>query len=201
MKLSYLLLLSACLPLGAADTKPKDIKSMKTAAAGKIAVVDMNQIMSIDPQSLSGTADEWRDLFKKIQDVVEPAQKELAQLQEEVMKKEKELQALEKSGVTSPEAFQERIQKEYMPLRQRLEAQGGKLNQYFTQERYNAENTLRPKLEKAVDAVVEAQGWDFAIRKDMLPSRKVSNKFDITEEVLIILNRDYAESKKAPSTN
>ncbi len=201
MKLSYLLLLSACLPLGAADTKPKDVKSMKTAAAGKIAVVDMNQIMSIDPQSLSGTADEWRDLFKKIQDVVEPAQKELAQLQEEVMKKEKELQALEKSGVTSPEAFQERIQKEYMPLRQRLEAQGGKLNQYFTQERYNAENTLRPKLEKAVDAVVEAQGWDFAIRKDMLPSRKVSNKFDITEEVLIILNRDYAESKKAPSTN
>jgi Skp family chaperone for outer membrane proteins len=219
MKLSmscFSLLLCCGFLLNAEEKKVKKMSDTKGAPA-KIAIIDVRRIISQDPEVLKTGSDEWRELFNKMQEVLEPSMKEFAELEAsykkkiaeaETFQKQKsaEIESLQKGGFATKEKIQDLIadaqrtmqkkyQEELLPLENRLQAQHQQLQRFSNDELYKAQAVVGPKVEKAIDAVCEAQGWDFAISKDALPTRKVAKRFEITDDVLTIVNNEYAAQK------
>ncbi len=198
MKLSmrYLSLLFCVGFLVNAEAKEeKKMPEKRKAVSAKIAVVDVRRIITQDPEALKFASDEWRDLFNKLQETLKPALKEIADLEAQYKKKIGELETLQKSGVSSREMLRKKYEEEAAPLEYQLQNQYQQHQRYSNEELYKAQAVVGPKVEKAIDAVCDAQEWDFAISRDALPSRKVAKKFDITDDVLNILNTQYAAEK------
>ena len=203
--ISYTLLLSSCLvgaSLIAAPTK-KDSNTMKSGVSAKIAIVDIRRMLPQDPQLLKeegSVAHEWRDQFNKLQETLKPINEEMNKLQEDYQTKIKELEARQKSGVSSQEALQEKYRKEVSPLEYRIQAQSQQVQQFGNNELMRIQSLIGPKIQAATDEVCKSQGWDFAVTRDTVTSSiSQGSRFNITDDVLAVLNDAYAKDKaKAP---
>lgn len=204
------LLLAVCsvalspLPILCKDPKPMESKS---AATPKVAVVDVRRIISQDPEVLkNGASDEWKELFAKLQDTLRPAQKEIADIEERYKKKASELESLQKSGISSKEALRKKYEEELAPLEFQLQNQYQQYQRFSYDELNKAQQAMAPKIEKVINSVRTAQGWDMVINREALIS--FSPRFDITDEVLNLLNKQHAlekakkaEAKKSPAAD
>lgn len=204
-KYVFLTLIAACSLLSTANAdkaKKPDIKEKKmTAITAKIGIVDTRRLVSQDSEELKSASVEWQELFGKLQDTLKPAQKELADLEKKYREKGSELEAKQKSGVTSKESLREMYEKEIAPLEYQLQNQYQQLQRYSYDELAKAQAAVGPKIQRAIDAICEAQGWDFVIDKSAVPTRKVPSKFDITPEVLELVNKHYADEKAKKKNN
>ena len=196
-----LLFTSICLagaPLVADPTKGPKLMN-KTGATPKIAVVDVRRMLPQDPQLLkdgSSISHEWKDLYGNLQKTLDPINKELTDLQSQYQTKIKELEALQKSGVSSREALQKKFNDEAAPLEYRLQAQSQQAQNFMYSELNKIQSIIGPKIQKATDAIVKEQGWDFAVNKEVVISSLSSgSRFNITDDVLVALNAEYAKTK------
>ena len=148
--------------------------------------------MTQDQQLLKDEASvsaEWRDLYTKFQDTLRPINEELTKLQQDFQTKEKELLALQKSGVASPQAVQERASKELGPLYERIQSQSQEAQQFANNELMKIQQIIFPKIQKAIDEVCKAQGWDLALNREAVSSTlSAGSRFNITEDVVTLLN-------------
>ncbi len=201
--LSYgLLLLSFCLGIIAAllivsQTK----KGPQMSKSAKVAIVDMRTLLSQDPTVLkddSKVSHEWRDMYNKLQTTMQGPQQELAELQAQLQTKGKELEALQKSGVSSRDMLQKKYQEEIAPLEYKLQTQSQQLQRFVNDEFGKIQGLIFPKVQKAVDTLCKSQGWDLVVNREALISNvSDSSEFNITSDVLADLNRAYASSKKS----
>lgn len=182
--------------------KPKDPKMTKTGVSAKIAIVDIRRMLAQDPQLLKDNASvcaEWRDLYTKLQDTLRPINEEMKKLQDDYQTKIKELEALQKSGVASRETLQKRYSEEIAPMEYKLQAQSQELQQFANNELMKIQQIIGPKIQVATDEVCKAQGWDFAVSRDVVTTTVSSgSRFNITEDVVASLNAAYRkdQSKK-----
>ncbi len=196
--LSYSLLLSSvCLGVLAAPTN----KGPKMSKSAKIAIVDMRTLLSQDPTVLkddSKVSHEWRDMYNKLQTTMQGPQQELAELQAQLQTKGKELEALQKSGVSSRDMLQKKYQEEIAPLEYKIQTQSQQLQRFVNDEFGKIQGLIFPKVQKSVDALCKSQGWDFVLNREALISNVLdSSEFNITSDVLTDLNTVYASSKKS----
>ncbi len=175
------------------DNKP--VNEHKKGLVAKIGIVDNRRIISQNPASLEQGSHEWRDLFTKLQDMLKEPHREMAELEDKYKKRMAELEALQKSGISSKEALMRKYQEEVAPLEYQLQNQDQQLQRFTYDELAKAQNVVGPKIEEAIDKVTAAQGWDFVITKDSVPSKNVKKEYEITEDVLTILNNKYSEEK------
>lgn len=205
----YLSLAVCSVALSTVPVLCKDPKAMesKTAATPKIAVVDVRRIISQDAQVLkNGASEEWKELFAKLQDTLRPAQKEIADLEERYKKKAGELESLQKSGISSKEALRKKYEEELAPLEFQLQNQYQQYQRFSYDELNKAQQVMGPKIEKVINSIRTAQGWDIIINREAIIS--FGPRFDITDEVLNLLNKQHALEKakkaeakaKAPAT-
>jgi Skp family chaperone for outer membrane proteins len=164
-------------PSGAKDTKMSERKAL----TGKFCIIDIRRILPQDPEGLKSGSDEWRELFNKLQETLKSAD-------QEYKKKISELESLQKSGISSQEALRKKYKEEIEPL----EAQ---LQQFAYNELNKAQAVVGPKIENALEKVVAAQGWDMPLNREAVPLRKINKNFDITDDVLRILNAEFASEK------
>ena len=196
---SYSLLLSSSLALIAATT----LKGAKMSKPAKVAVVDMRTILSQDSTVLKDdtkVSHEWRDLYNKLQQTMQAPQQELAELKAQLQTKGKELEALQKSGVSSREMLQKKYQEEIAPLEYKMQMQSQDLQRFVSDEFGKIQAEIFPKVQNAVDGIVKAQGWDFVVNREALISSMGSaSDFNITADVLTSINTTYTASKKKPT--
>lgn len=198
---SRYLLLAACTgalsPITVLCKDPKAMES-KTAATPKMAVVDVRRIISQDPEVLkSGASDEWKEIFAKLQDTLRPAQKEIADLEARYKTKAGELESLQKSGISSKDALRKKYEEELAPLEFQLQNQYQQYQRFSYDELNKAQQLMGPKIEKVINSIRTAQGWDLVINREAIIS--FGPRFDITDEVLSLLNKQFAleKAKKA----
>ena len=201
-KISHFLLFSTVLSttLSLANVQPskkenKSVNESKKALVAKIGIVDVNRIVSKNPTTLDQASDEWRDLFNKLQDTLKEPHREMAELEEKYKKKMAELEALQKSGISSKEALMRKYQEEVAPLEYQLQHQDQQLQRFTYDEIAKAEKAVGPKIEKAIEQVTAAQGWDFVVLRNSVPMKNVNKNYEITDDVLAILNKGYTEEK------
>ncbi len=197
--LTYSLLLSSVsLGILAVPTN----KGSRMSKQAKIAIVDMRTILSQDPAVLKDdtkVSHEWRDLINKLQSTIKAPQQELAELQAQIQTKGKELEALQKSGISSREVIQKKYQEEIAPLEDKRQVHLQQLQGFINDEFGKIQSQVFPKLQKAVDEVSKAQGWDFVVNREALISTlSDTSDFNISNDVLKVLNTTYAASKKSP---
>lgn len=173
----------------------KAMNESKKAMVSKIGVVDIRRVLSQNPATLNEASHEWKDLFNKLQETLKEPHKEFAEIEEKYKKKGTELESLHKSGISSQEALRKKYQEEVAPLEERLRMLDQQLQRFTYDELTKAQNIVGPKLEKAIDQVVAAQGWDFVITRDSVASKTFSKQYEVTDDVLQILNKQYAEDK------
>ena len=195
--LSYSLLLSSVFGMIAVPTN----KGSKMSKPAKVAIVDMRTMLSQDPTVLKDDArvsHEWRDLYNKLQATMQSPQQELAELQAQLQTKGKEFEALQKSGVATQATLQKKYQEEVAPLEYKLQMQSQQMQRFVNDEFGKIQAAILPKVQKAVDEVAKSQGWDFVVNREALISSVGSAAdFNITSDVLNVLNSAYAASKQA----
>lgn len=195
--ISYSLLVSSfCLGMIAAPTQ----KGPKMSKTPKLAIIDMRTIFSQDQTILKDEArvsHEWRDLYQKLEGTMRGPQQELQELQAQLQTKSKEIEALQKSGVSSREMLQQRYQEDIAPLEYRMQAQSQQLQRFANDELVKIQSTVGPKVQKVVDEICKSQGWDFAITREIVVSTPSGDsEFDITSDILTKLNAEYLSTKK-----
>lgn len=172
----------------------------RTAAAPKIAIVNVHRIITVNPKDLPNASQEWCSLYDKLQETLTPANKEIAELEEKYKKKIAEIESLQKSGVSSKETLQKKYGEEVAPLEYQLQGQYQQRERFAQEELAKAQSVVGPKIEKVLEEIQAVQGWDIILKGDAVIG-KVSKKFDITEDVLVALNKKYNEEKaKKPTT-
>jgi Skp family chaperone for outer membrane proteins len=193
----YAMLMHAAVPAASPTPVKKDTKFMesRTAVSAKIAVVDVRRIVTQDPELLKTASEEWKELFGKIQEVLKPANKEIMDLEERYRKKASEIESLSKSGVSSKEMLRKKYEEEVAPLEYQLDMQYKQYQRFSYDELGKAQALLGPKIEAAIDDICAVQGWDFPINRESIPSKRLNKKFDITDDVLRLLNKNYADEK------
>lgn len=194
-------LLIVCLSaFSAASLLGKDPKAMesKTSATPKIAIVDVRRIISQDPEVLKNGSEEWKELFEKLQATLKPAQKEISDLEEHYKKKIAELESLQKSGISSQDALRKKYEEEVAPLEYRLQNQYQQYQRFSYDELNKAQQVMGPKIEKVINSIRSTQGWDLICNKEAIIG-SFNPRFDITDEVLHLLNKQFAldKAKKA----
>nr|MBA3752345.1 hypothetical protein [Candidatus Dependentiae bacterium] len=90
-------------------------------------------------------------------------------------------------------ALMRKYQEEAAPLEYQLQTLDQQIQRFTYDELAKAQNVVGPKIERAIDQVTAAQGWDFVISRDSVPSKNFGKNFEITDDVLAILNRHYGE--------
>jgi len=202
--LSTLFLMSISF-IGLSLSAAKGQNSMdKSGQSPKIAVVDISSLLNQDPQALKDEASishEWRDLYTKHLEAMKKFEDEFTKLKNEYQTKMKELEALQKSGVSSEDMLQKRYNDEVAPLAYQLQSQPQQIQTFHTNEIRKFQATVGQKIQKVTDEVCKSLGWDFAVSKDVIVSNFTSNsRFDITQEVVAALNSAYSKDKaKAPA--
>ncbi len=200
--LSRCLLFSLCMyGLPALADLPKKDKKMaeKTAIPAKIAIIDMRRILTEDPKELENGSNEWRELYTKLQDKIKPANKEITDLEAQLKKEVEDLEKLQKSGVSSREKLQETIMTKIEPLDRKRQKLYQEYQRFVAEEGRKIQNVIEPKIQKALDEVCDAQGWDFPLLRDAVPGKRINPRFDITEDVIRTLNEHFTEEKARKS--
>lgn len=180
----------------AKETISKTTKESRKAVTPKIAFVNLQRIIT-DKSNLSKGSIEWNDLYAKIQKTIEPEDKELMELEDKFEKGRSEFEELQKSmksGLSNQDALRrkyEEVGRIEMELRNRLQQR-----ESFTQnELSKAQAQIGPKLDKIINQTRKNQGWDIILRAEVVLSS--DEKFDITDQILEQLNKEYLEEQKA----
>lgn len=181
--------------LDAKETKTMSTDSTgKSAASPKIAVVNVHRIVTLDPKSLPNASEEWRDLYTKMQETLEPAKKEITEVGENLKKKISEIEALQKSRAVSQEAIQKKVSEEAAPLQYKLQGLQEQAQRFYQEELQHAETVVLEKIQKILDSILITQGWDMILNGSAVIG-SVTKRFDVTDEVLGTLNKNYTEEK------
>ncbi len=192
------------LPVLADTPKPKDTKMTRTGVSAKIAIVDVRRMLAQDPQLLKDEASvcaEWRDLYTKFQDTLRPINEEISKLQNDYQTKVKELEALQRSKMATPETIAKRAQDELAPIEKQLQIQSYEAQQLANNELGRIQQIVVPKIIAGIDEVCKTQGWDFAVPRDSVASTVSSgSRFNITEDVVTVVNAAYRKDKKTPAS-
>ncbi len=176
----------------------KPVNEHKKGLVAKIGIIDNRRIISQNPASLEQGSHEWRDLFTKLQDMLKEPHREMADLEKRYKDRMAELENLQKSGISSKEALMRKYQEEVAPLEYQLQNQDQQLQRFTYDELAKAQAVVGPKIKEAISQVKNAQGWDFVIYKEAVASDDVNPSYEITDDVLAIVNKGYtAEKAKA----
>ncbi len=172
----------------------KGTKSMTSAKTPKIAYVNVHKIITVESKHLSSSSAEWQDHFNKLQNTIAPADAEIRSLAEKFEKGKKEFMDLQNSKLASEAALKqkyEEVAKFQMDLQQRQYER----NQFTDSELNKAHMQVMPKIEKAIKSLRQSQGWDLVLRGESVIDADTS--FDLTQQALDILNKEYADEKNA----
>lgn len=187
----FMSILFSATALDASESSKTDGKESKNA---KIAFVNIQRIITTEDGLLNDAAEEWKELFKKLKKTLEPIDKELKELQEKGTKAGNEFESLQKSSLANKEALQrkyEEVARLEMQFRQGIQDR----EKLVQKELNDANSKVAPKVEKVIDKLRSEQGWDLILRGEVVIS--ASKGFDLTNEVLTRLNKDYTAEKKA----
>lgn len=174
------------------NKKAGSMETKRHASVSKIAYLNIQKIMSVDSKTLPEVSKEWQDLYSNIEKVIDPANKEIESLKEKFESGKTEFETLQNSKLTSRDALQkkyEEVGKLELELRSRLEER----EMFLQEELAKAQSIITPKVQKIVTRIKDEQGWDFVIRGELVLIE--NDRFDITKDVLKILDKEYAEQK------
>lgn len=180
--------------VGSSNKKAGSMETKRHAAVSKIAYLNIQKIMSVDARALPGVSKEWQDLYSNIEKVIDPANKEIETLKGNFESGKTEFEALQNSKLTSRDALQkkyEEVGKLELELRSRLEER----EMFLQEELAKAQSIITPKVQKIVTRIKDEQGWDFVIRGELVLIE--NERFDITSDVLKILDKEYLDQKAA----
>ena len=179
------------------DKKSNKTKSVKEKSMEfKVAYVNINKIITFDPNLLPNSSQEWKKHYSLFQSKLEPVESELKDLQSKFEKGGQEFESLQKSGIASNEALQkkyEEVAKLEMNLRKRIQERD-----MFAQEEFKKiQAHMSPKIEKAIREIRLAKNYSMVIRSEFVMD--ADRSLDITEDVLNLMNKSYQEeeAKKA----
>lgn len=191
--LKNILFLSSIMMLVNAQDKSSSDNQSGENMTPKIAYVNIDKIITLNPNALSEAADEWRDLFNGIQDKMEPLNKDISDLEERFEKGRTDFETLQKSGLSSKESLQkkyEEVGRIEMELRKKFQDR----EQTGQRELQKAQSKFGPKLERIIEDTRKSGGWDLILRGEIVLSG--NKNFDLTTDVTKKLNKSYADSKK-----
>lgn len=171
-----------------------NIKESSHAVTTKIAYVYLGRIMTIDSNALPKASTEWKDMFDKLQQSLEPVNAELQKLEERFKKGRTEFESLQKSGLSSREALQRKAE-EMAKLEYELRQSMQEREEFAQRELNRMQSVIAPKVETILKKIKEDQGWDAIERGENL--LLVTPKFDLTQQVLDQLNKQYAAEQEA----
>jgi Skp family chaperone for outer membrane proteins len=171
--------------------------TQKVAGVPKLAFVNIQKIITFDEELLPEASHEWREFHTKLKETVEPAQKELADLRDRYEKGKKEFQSLQGSSLTSQEALKRKYE-EVARVEYELSTRMQELDSFTQNEVKKAQAHIGPKLDKVINEVRLAQGWDLVARGEFIVAG--DERFDITADVLVKLNKEYADEKAKKAT-
>lgn len=186
------IILSSLFPFSVLGQTVPTKSTVKKALPTKIAFVNINKIITLDPNILEKASYEWKELYNKLQVTIEPADKELKELEEKFEKVKKEFEDLQKSGVASNEALQRKYEEAArieLNLRKRLQER----DQFVQNELNKAQLIVARKIEAAIKKLKAAQGWNMIIRGEYVID--ADEYYDLTQEVLEIVNKEYLAEK------
>lgn len=166
----------------------------KKASAPKIAYVNTHELITIDKKLVDKAVDEWRELFKKIESTMAPAEKEIKDLQDKFEKGKSDFESLQKSGVASEDALRKKYQ-DVSQVEVTFRKRYYDLEQFYQVEINKAQATVAPKIEKAIKELRKSQGWDMVI--DGKTVIDADNNFNLTNDVKVKVNKVYQDEKKA----
>lgn len=205
--LNYLLisLLSVCIN-NLYSSSPKGKESM---GLEKLVFVDIQKILpsSDDSAILSRGSKEWADLMMALSGSLKAGDEEIQEMNEnyskgktEFNKLTKEFESLQKSGLSSGKALQEKqgvLQNKYeeiAKLEYQLQGKMQKRQELINKEIKRAQEILAPKLERIIEDI-RLDSDLYVLRKEAVIS--APKKADITDHVLDNLNKNYVEELKA----
>lgn len=180
-------------------TKPKDIKASymnKSTEKSEftIAYVNLNKIITFDPSLLSSSSQEWQKHYILLQEALSPLEVELKALEEKFEKGRTEFESLQKSGLASNEALQQKyedIARIELELRKKFQER-----EHFAQEEVKKiQLKMTPNIEKAIHEIRQDKGYTMVVRSEFVVEADPS--LDITSDVLSIMNKSYLEEIKA----
>ena len=163
-KLFFSLLLAISLPCFAANGA-----ATATAAASKIGYVQIDKIMQ-SPASMA--------VGEKLQKEFTPRNSELQRLKKQLDDKEA---ALDKDMMTLPESTRETRSREISELRLDFQRQQRELAQDFELRKREERAKLQDRINKAVTAVSQAEGYDLVMYGN---AAYAGPKADITDKVI-----------------
>lgn len=172
--------------------KVESNKIGKKAMATKIAFVNLNRIVTIDPNLIKTASDEWREFYDDLQKKIQPVDEELRKLKDKFEKAKQEFEEMKKGGLMSNEAMQRQYE-EAAKLEYELSRKGYDRDQFVREELEKGQKMVGPKIEKAVKELRINQGWDMVIRGEYILDAE--NKFDLTDQVLEKINKEFAAEK------
>ena len=173
-----------------ADTKPSTPKDTMTKSS--FAYVNTHEIITLDPNLMTGAADEWRDNFNNLKKLMEPVENEIKEIANRLEKGKAEFESLQQSGIASQETLSEKY-KEMYTLNNDLQKRSQELNQ-FAQERLGAAQAqIHPKVLQAIKDVSKDNAYQIVF--DGMCILDAQGADNATSKVLTKVNSDYAIEK------
>ncbi len=195
LKLAKYLLISCISATALASQAPKPVSTAGSkATAPKIAIFDLRRVLPMDNSAdLSKASHEWRDFINELKEKFVPLEKEMETLAENLKKVKAEFESLQQSRIASKEALENKAEIG-MALDQQLRMKAMEREQLVTKEFGDKQNVLMPKITAIVEKIAADQAWDGIAHKEVfIVSAKLT---DITDQVLGILNKNYAADLK-----
>ena len=183
--LSLLLLISS-VALHAEDVN----LSSKQAIPTKVAYVNINRIMGED---LDKGSDEWRDIVNGLETELKERGSKIQADVQRGQKLEAELRNPAQNKLTSNESRESKTE-ELMKLQKSVEIAAQAAQSYQNRVVQEAQASIFAKVEKIVNDIAKAQGWDLVIIGGGI---YVDPRIDITNAVLDALNKEYKPKKAA----
>lgn len=159
----------------------------------KIAYVNLNKILTFDSALLPTSSKEWQKNYISLQESLSPIEVELKALEEKFEKGRNEFESLQKSGLASNEALQqkyEELAKLELELRKRLQER----EQFAQEEIKKIQLKISPKIEKAIREIKIADNYNLVLRSEFVID--ADQDMDITSQVLDIMNKQYTQENK-----
>ncbi len=178
-------------PIKTMDKNMMDQNTEKSAL--KIAYVNLNRVMTFDPGLLPSSSQEWQKNYALLQETLSPIEVELKALEDKFEKGRVEFESLQKSGLVSNEALQqkyEEVAKTELELRRRFQER----EQFAQEEVKKIHLKMAPNIEKVIQEIREKHGYTMVLRSEFVID--ADKNLDITSEVLSLMDKQYMQEAK-----
>lgn len=195
MKLSFKLLLTCSLATSFmfADNKtPTPKEAMSTTP---LAYVNTHEIITLDPNLLSGASDQWRDEYNKLKQLMEPVEKEIEELASKVERAKAEFEALQdpnQAPLVSQETMVQK-QKDLYSIYGEWQKRAQESSQFAQDRLKNVQSQIQPKILQAIQDVAKEGSYQLVV--DGMVVLAAPGAENVTSKVLTKINRDYALEK------